>query len=162
METDPNLSKYAELIEKQPGWRFDLFVLGPDPQVTLDNRDAKEPSEEEIRSSLDNAERMFREGFVAQSVIAAWAALESAMRLWLRVQGEEAGWDSSPRTMLNELFSSGVLSNSVFRDLERLFQLRNVIVHGFSAPPVEGGAVRLLAETARQLLEESRSVKQTA
>src|SRR5262245_34700990 len=31
MQADPNLSKYAEVIEKQPGWRYDVFVVGPDP-----------------------------------------------------------------------------------------------------------------------------------
>jgi REase_AHJR-like len=162
LAADRNLSRYAEVIENQPGWRFDLFVLGPDPQQTPEKRDVKEPSEEEIRRSLDEAERMLRAGFVAQSVIASWAALESAMRHSLRAQGSEAGWGTSSRMMLNELFSSGVLSNSVFRDLEGLFQLRSVIVHGFSAPAVEPSAVQFLIDTARGLLNESRPAKQTA
>ena len=46
--------------------------------------------------------------------------------------------------------------------LEGLAQLRSLIVHGFSAPAVEGGAVRFLVEIARQLLEESHLAKQTA
>jgi uncharacterized protein YutE (UPF0331/DUF86 family) len=162
LQADPNLSKYAEVIEKQPGWRYDVFVLGPDPQPTPEKRDAREPSEGEVRSSLDDAERMLRAGFVTQSLIAAWAALEAAMRHRLRAQGSEAGWGTSPRTMLNELVSSGVLSMSVFRDLEALFQLRNVLVHGFSAPAVEPRAVQLLVETARRLLDESHPAKQTA
>lgn len=162
LQADPEVPRYAEVTGKQPGWRFDVLVLGPDPQAMLGKRDAKESSVEEIRRSLDEAERMFRAGFVPQSVLAAWAALESAMRHRLRAQGSEAGWGTSPRTMLNELVSVGILSNSDFKDLEGLFQLRNVIVHGFSAPTVEGSAVQFLVDIARQLLEESCPAKQTA
>jgi uncharacterized protein YutE (UPF0331/DUF86 family) len=162
LEADPNLSRYAEVIEKHPGWRYDIYVLGPAPRVTPENRDAKEPSELEVSRSLDDAERMLQAGFIAQAVIAAWAALESAMRHRLRSQGSEAGWGTSPRTMLNELVSSGAISQSAFRDLESLFRLRNVIVHGYSAPAVEPAAVRFLIDTARRLWADSHPAKQTA
>ncbi len=161
-EADPNLPKYAEVIEKKPGWRYDVFVLGPVPQATPKKSDAKEASEEELSRFLDDAVRILQAGFVEQSVIAAWAALESAMRHRLRSLGSEAGWGTSPRTMLNELVSLGVLSNSDFRDLEGLFQLRNVIAHGFSPPTVGSGVVPFLVATARRLLAESNSAKQTA
>jgi hypothetical protein len=162
LQADPEVPRYAEVTNKQPGWRFDLLVLDPDPQALLEKGDAKESSEEEIRRSLDDAERMFRSGFVPQSVLAAWAALESAMRHRLRAQGSEAGWGTSPRTMLNELVSAGNLSIGDFKELEGLFQLRNVIAHGFSAPTVEGSAVQFLVDVARQLLEESCPAQQTA
>ena len=64
--------------------------------------------------------------------------------------------------MLNELFSAGIFSNSVFRDLEGLFQLRNIIVHGFAVPAFPSSAVEFLLHTANQLLEASPQVKQTA
>jgi uncharacterized protein YutE (UPF0331/DUF86 family) len=161
MEADPNLSKYAEVIEKHPGWRYDVFVLGPDSPATPEMRNLTEQSEEEIRTSLADAERMLQAGFVAQSVIAAWAALESAMRHKLGDQGGEVGSEASTRTMLNELVSSGVVSRSVFRDLEGLFQLRNIIAHGFSSPAVQPTDAQFLVDTARRLLE-SRPARQTA
>jgi hypothetical protein len=88
MQADPNLSTYAKAIEKQPGWRYDVFVVGPDAEATPEKGDVKAQSEEEIRRSLDDAERMLRASFVAPSVIAAWAALESAMR---RARPRDAG-----------------------------------------------------------------------
>src|SRR5437588_12552537 len=51
LESDPNVARYAEIIEKQPGWRLDLIVLEPDVQPTPDKREAKEPSEDDIRRS---------------------------------------------------------------------------------------------------------------
>jgi hypothetical protein len=64
--------------------------------------------------------------------------------------------------MLNELSSSGVLSLDEFSQRERLSQVSNQIVHGFASPASEGGMVGFLSGVARQRVEESRPVKQTA
>ena len=119
LEADRELPRYAEIIEKEPGWRFDLMVLGSESQPMPEKNEAKEPSEEEIRRALDDVERMLQAGFVPQALIAAWAVLETAMRRRLHANGDEAGWGSSPRTMLNELYSGGVLQSSVFRTSRR-------------------------------------------
>jgi hypothetical protein len=162
LEADLEVPRYAEVISKQPGWRFDVIVLGSESQSIPDKRDATEPTEEDIRGALENVERILQAGFVQQAFIAAWAVLESAMRKRLQAEGEEAGWGSSPRTMLNELYSGGVLRSSDFRDLEGLFQARSAIVHGFTSPVIGHGAVPFLIDTARTLLEESKAAKKIA
>jgi hypothetical protein len=161
LEADANVPRYAEITDRQPGWRFDVFVLGPETQVP-EKPEAKEPSEKDIHRYLDEVDRLLQTGFVAQSLLAAWAALEATMRRRLQAEGEKAGWGTSPRTMLNQLYSSGGFSTSVLRKLEGLFQLRNVIVHGFATPTVEASAVQFLVDTAHQLLTESEVAKQTA
>src|SRR4029077_8770412 len=123
-------------------------------QPMPDKREAKEPSEEDISRALDDVERMLQAGFDQQAFIAAWAALEAAMRRKLHAEGEEAGWGTSPRTMLNELYSGGALQNSDFRHLEELFQARSAIVHGFATPVIERSDVPFLIETARRFLDE--------
>jgi hypothetical protein len=162
LEADREIPRYAEVTSTQPDWRFDVFVLGSESQPMPDKREAKEPSEEDIRRALEDVERMLQAGFEQQALIAAWAALEAAMRRRLRAEGEEAGWGSSPRTMLNELYSDGALQNSDFRHLEELFGARSAIVHGFTIPVIEGSDVLFLVETARRLLDESRFTKKTA
>jgi hypothetical protein len=162
LEADREVPRYAEVAAKQPGWRFDVIVLGPETRPMLEKRDATEPSDEDTRQAIGDVERMLQAGFVQQALIAAWAVLETAMRRRLRAGGEEAGWGSSPRTMLNELYSGGVLQSSVFRDLEGIFHSRSAIVHGFATPVIEKSAVQFLVETARMLLDESRVAKKTA
>ncbi len=162
LEADRELPRYAETTAKEPGWRFDLIVLESDSQLMPDKKEAKEPSEEDIRQALGDVERMLQAGFVQQALIAGWAVLETAMRRRLQANGEEAGWGSSPRTMLNELYSSGVLQTNVFRDLENFFQARTAIVHGFTTPVIENSAVQFLVEVARMLLDESRALKKIA
>jgi hypothetical protein len=162
LQADKEVARYTEITSKQPGWRMDVFVLGPDSPSLPANKEAKEPTEDEIRSSIDAAERMLRTGFIAQSVPAAWATLESAMRRRLHAEGTRSGWGTSPRTLLNELFSAGVFNDREFRDIEGLSQLRNVIVHGFSVPDVPPSAVEFLLGVARRLLMESQPAKKTA
>ncbi len=156
-ERDQNLSRYAEVIENQHGWRYDVFVLGPPPD-TAERQDIADAPEEQIYKALDNAVRLYHEGFGPSAVVMAWAALEAAMRLRLRSLGTKAEWGTSPRSTLNELISLGVLSHSDFRDLEELYRLRNIIVHGFSTPEIGADTVPFLASTARRLLNESKQV----
>ena len=75
----------------------------------------------------------------------------------LRADGRPARWGSPPRTMLNELYSSGVISVDELPKLEKLFRVRNQIVHGFlSDPSSEGGAVDFLCDVGRRLIQEFR------
>jgi HEPN domain-containing protein len=163
LEADPNVPRYAEITNQQPGWRLDVFVLGPDSQVMPKNLEAKEPPEEDIRRFLDDIEPMLQAGFTRASLIAAWSALEAAMRRRLREEGEEAEWGTSPRTMLNELYSAGAISTGVLRELEAISNLRNAIVHGFlPSVVVDENVVQFLVHTARHLLTESQLAKQPA
>jgi hypothetical protein len=157
-ENDRNLSRYAEIIQAQPRWRYDVAVLGPPPTIS-EFQGVDEASEAEIAKGLDDAEFLLHSGFRPQAVLAAWAAMESAMRHRLRAMGERAEWGSSPQSMLNELYSSGVLTPAEFRSLEGLSRLRNIIVHGFSVPEISAETVLILTNTARKLLTESKQVE---
>ena len=162
LEVDREVPKYAEIINKQSGWRFDIFVLEPESQPKPNRIEVAELTDDDIIRVLAEIDRMRQAGFVQQSFIAAWSILETAMRRRLHAEGEEAGWGSSPRTMLNELYSAGVLQSSDFRDLEGLFQARNVIIHGFVSPVIADGSVQFLIKIARGFLDESRAIKKTA
>ena len=133
----------------------------PDDEVKMpDKRDAKEPSEEDLRLQFEIVSRLLDSNVNQQALVLAWSLLEAAMRRRLQAEGEEAGWGTSPRTMLNELLSAGAFNNSVFRDLENLFQTRSAIVHGFTMPTIEPSAVAFLLDVARKLLDESKTAKQ--
>jgi hypothetical protein len=163
LEADLNVAQYAGITEQQPGWRFDVVVLGPSDETEMPaKRDAEEPSEQDLQNQFDTVRRLLDANVNQQALVLAWSVLEAAMRRRLQAEGEEAGWGSSPRTMMNELLSAGALTNSEFRELERLFQARTAIVHGFTMPRIEPGAVNYLLDAARKLLEESKSVKLSA
>lgn len=161
LEADEDVLRYAETIEQQSGWRLDLAILESEQQPDAEVVNASEPSDEDVRQSLKDVEQILRSGFVREAMISAWGALEAAMRKRLQTDGQKSVRESSPRTMLNELYSNGILETSEFRHLEGLFHARNAIVHGFTTPIVPGG-VEFLIRTTRTLLDESLAAKRSA
>jgi REase_AHJR-like len=72
LEADLELPRYVQITEKQPGWRFDVSVLpGPESQPIPEKREAKEPSEDDIRRAVGDVESMLQAGFVQQVVLSA-------------------------------------------------------------------------------------------
>src|SRR4051812_27563558 len=69
LEADREIPRYAEVTSTRPSWRFDVFVLGSESQPMPEQREAKEPSEEDIRRALENVERMLQAGFAQQALI---------------------------------------------------------------------------------------------
>jgi uncharacterized protein YutE (UPF0331/DUF86 family) len=157
LAADPDTARYAEITSKQAGWRFDFFVLESESPMARERGEAEEFSGEDIHKALADTEQLSRAGFVQAALVTAWAALEAAMRIRLRAAGEDAGWGTMPRQMMNELYSSGIFSHEEFSQLEKLSQLRNRIVHGFTATALDSEGVQGLREIARRLLEESQS-----
>lgn len=163
LEADPDVVRYVEITEKQPGWRFDVILLSPtDSARFLSQRQAKEPTQEELRAHVEAVRRLLDANYHPQAMVAAWSYLEAIMRRRLRAEGEEAGWGTPPRTLLNRLLSSGLITTGVFRDLEELYQARNLIVHGFATPAIGPDATQFLLDTAEQLREEVAPARQPA
>ena len=160
LAADGDMQRYAEITGAQPGWRFDFAVVEPEHPRERDIRGATEFSRDDVIRSLEQAEQLNRVGFSRYAVVAAWAALEAAMRMRLRAGGQEAGWGSMPRQMAKELFSAGVLTPDEFQRIDLASQLRNQIVHGFSPQPAgsethQVEVAQSLSDIARRLVSES-------
>jgi hypothetical protein len=162
-QNDRELSRYADVIAKHPNWRYDVFAVGPEEPSQPDHeRGVTELTDQQIADSLDAAEQLNRQGLVPQAVIAAWAAAESAIRHRIRAQGGETEWGATPRVLLNELLSTGVLSRDDYRRFVELSHLRNIIVHGFAVPEIDPSVVPFLTNTARQLLADAQVLEQAS
>lgn len=79
------------------------------------------------------------------------------MRKKLRAEGESKIRGTSPREMLTELYSDGAFSREEFQRLEKMFRLRNEIVHGFAPPAIDPVAIQFLIENAAQLMAETQT-----
>ncbi len=157
---DSNLTRYAEITRSHEGWRFDFAILGASEPSTREIDGAREFTEQDIERSFVESAGMSELNFFRPAVITAWAGFEAAMRLRLRAAGERTGWGTSPRTMLNELYSNGIVTADEFRKLETLFRVRNQIAHGFiSSLASDGGAVQFLCDIGRRLIEDPQNAK---
>jgi REase_AHJR-like len=154
---DPNLPRYAEITNAEPGWRFDLVILEAEDRAYREIGNAREFSAEDVDDAFDKAREVARLGFVPPALIMAWSGFEAAMRLSLCAAGESINWGTPPRSMLRELYSNGTLSVEEFRRLETLSRVRNQIAHGFiSSPAADGGEVTFLCNLGERLVEEAR------
>ncbi len=156
---DADLTRYAEITHSHRGWKFDFAIVDASKPSARDIDEAQEFTEEDIEKTFEDAIRMSELNFLRPAVITAWAGFEAAMRLRLRAAGERIGWGTSPQTMLNELYSNGLVTVDDFRKLEALFRVRNQIAHGFiSSLASDGGAVRFLCDAGRRLMEDARKL----
>lgn len=154
---DASLVDLADIVAKQPGWRFDITLAKPPaPSSEPKPRDLTDMSREQIEQSIKTAQTLYDGGFKPQAVLTAWAALESAMRHRLQSLGERADY-GAPQGMLNALISAGEIDHGEFRDLEDISRLRNTIVHGFAPPPIDHVAVEFPGAIAHRLLNETTS-----
>lgn len=154
-DKDKNLAHYAEIIAGQQGWRYDVFVLGSQSATPLSD-DIADSSDDEIERTLDSADHLLLAGFSPQALLVSWVALEAAICQKLRSLGEKTEWGTSPRSLINELLSSGVITRSEFQQIEGFYSMRNVIVHGYSGRKIDPSSVKSLTSIVRRLLDESK------
>lgn len=166
LAADRDVQRYAEVTGAQPGWRFDFAILEAEDMRARELSGARESSAADIARVLDQAAKLSSGDLSQFAVVAAWSALEAAMRMRLRAMNRGAGWGSPPRQMVRELYSAGAIPPDEFRFIESASQLRNEIVHGF-APEPRGAAdsvaaARRLGEIARRFVDESQLAGQAA
>jgi hypothetical protein len=64
--------------------------------------------------------------------------------------------------MMNELYSEGLLETADLRALERLFEIRNAIVHGFEPTAIDTHDSAFLLNVARTVLAEAGVTRKIA
>lgn len=162
---DADMPRFAEATAAESGWRFDLVVLEAEaPRAHA--RELREPSSADIARVLGRAAELSGRDYSDLAIVAAWSALEAAMRMRLRALGQPAGWGSAPRQMARELYSAGAIVRDELDLIESTAQLRNAIVHGFAPEPGPSAepevTPRRLGDLARRLLQDSQTALQAA
>jgi hypothetical protein len=158
LSNDPNITRLAEIIDGQPGWRLDLVVLEPETTFEKMAQEGAEPSDEQLFQTLRTAEELADKGYAPSACVIAWAGLEAAMR---RTRGDaELYGRATPIELMRTLYSNGFLSREQFDRLRDSFKIRSQVVHGLVPPKVDSEMVRFLTATARYLvMGEEAAVK---
>ena len=114
---DAQLAHLAGIVNAEPGWRFDLVVLNEKTWPDEVSNQAVEPTGTEIRAMLDEASRLISLHMSRGAFVAAWAALEAAMRAAAGRLGIVLE-RNYPRFVLNTLYSEGVIPRSDYDKLQ--------------------------------------------
>ncbi len=150
LSRDPQITRLAEIVEAQPGWRLDVIVLEPVTAIQRAAQDAAEPSDEQLARILKAADELADQGYSPYACVVAWGGLEAAMR---RI-GDEAQWygQTAPNEHIRALYGNGFISREQFNKLKEAEKVRSQVVHGLIPPEVDPALVRDVTATARYLL----------
>jgi len=162
LQADPNIPRWAEIIDANPGWKYDLVVLFPDNPMERIARLAGEPSIEQIIQMLDEAERVQQTRALRAGFVLAWAGVEAVMRRMAQRAGLQGKRGSQPLLLVRELYSTGYISPEDFAFLEQTRQLRTTIVHGLAPPVLDQNLVQLTIDLARRMLAECENASSVA
>lgn len=155
VQADRQLTALAEVINGQPEWRLDVVVVGSQSSLDKVLDEASEPSAEQVEEMLAKSERIARDGHAQSAYLAAWAALEAAMRH----ATDDADWYGpiAPKELMNALYANGILSRDEFDTLKQAYAVRTQIVHGLIPTRVDGFALDQVIGIARKLLTAEES-----
>jgi hypothetical protein len=161
LNADPSVSRLAEILSKQPEWRYDVIVLNGSDPIQRITRGAREPSNEEMERSLQHVESLLQAGDSRAALVFAWAALEAAMR-----QAASSVELYTPRTnpaeLISTLYGNGLLTREEFDVLRESYRVRTAIVHGLVSPSVAPDLVRAVVDVVRRLLTGKTDAKSVA
>jgi hypothetical protein len=145
---DEELNRLAGLVNGEPGWRLDLVVLDPWPDEVP--RPPVEPDEADILRLTEDASRLLQLSMPGPALVAAWAALEAAMRRTARTHGIALD-KNHPRYVAGVLYSEDLLSTAEYDRLLESLPLRNAVVRGLCIDGDVTGHVNLLVDLAKRL-----------
>lgn len=152
LSNDPSMTRLAEVVNAQPGWRLDVVVLEPETAIDKAARDAAEPSDDQLARILEAAEELVDRGYAPYAYVIAWGGLEAAMRR-IRDVAESYG-KATPTELMRTLYGNGFLNKEQFDRLKESYKIRSQVVHGLVPSQVDPALVRFVTATARSLVHD--------
>src|SRR4030095_9634442 len=129
LASEDYLKGLASVIDKHPGWRFELIVVAPKRSM-LGLSGAKILSPEDIQQYISTARALLQNRQIHPAQIIAWAALEATLRSVAQQNGLHIDRPAVDY-LIKTLYSVGLLTRSDFEVLQRGLLTRNRLVHGF-------------------------------
>ncbi len=148
---DNKLQELAEVVRGQPGWRFELILLKPEPGLP----GTRAWNGDEVANSLRQVEAILRSRFPEAALMLAWSAAEATLRLLaekekLTLEREDAVY------LLRLLVTRAVITRKQYSRLWEALELRNAVAHGLKPPRLDGAEIEAFTKLIAELLRQSR------
>jgi hypothetical protein len=149
--SDPELQELAKTVREQPGWRFDLVLLKPEPGLP----GARAWNAEDVADSLGQIGAILTAGYPEAALLLAWSAAEATLRLLaekehLDLEREDAVY------LLRLLVTRAVITREQYERLWEALELRNAVAHGLKPPHLDTTKIAALCKLIAELLRQSR------
>ena len=156
LASEPHVREVSQLVEARPGWRFELVLVGGEPEAPPPG--AVSPGRDDVERTLGEARALVASGFAGPALLTGWAATEAALRLLLEAEGIEPR-RLAPAPLLKQAVEEGFLSRTEYGGLSESLAQRTALAHGFKADPVRPATVSALLDLAERLLGEARPLQ---
>lgn len=153
LAADPQVGDLAQLLQKHPGWSFELVVVGE--QEKLDTPETARPFDRvDIQKSMQTAGELLDSGFAEAGFVLAWSGLEATVRLLTEQEGITLD-RFTPLYILKQAVTIGVISRDDYNLLMSALKYRNAVVHGFKVTTFDSDIARDLIVTSERLLQSA-------
>lgn len=153
LAADPQVKDLAQLLQKHPGWSFELIVVGE--QEKLDTPETSRPFDRvDIQKSMQTAGELLDSGFAEAGFVLAWSGLEATVRLLTEEEGVSLD-RFTPLYILKQAVTNGVISRDDYNLLMSALKYRNAVVHGFKVTSFDSDIARDLIVTSERLLQSA-------
>lgn len=146
---DPQLQELAKAVRAQPGWRFELIVLKPEPGPGTTAWTA-----EEVADALRQVETILNSGHPEAALLLAWSAAEATLRILADKEGLVLERHDAPY-LVRMLVTRAVITREQYDQLWQALELRNAVAHGLKPPKLEVVAIDGLWKMISELLRQS-------
>jgi len=155
--TIERLRDIADVVNKTENWRFELIV------TSSKRNNQSETSKfninlniSEIHKNLVETKLILSQGMFAAAFILCWANLESLTRQLL-LEDKKNLSNKMPLVLIKTLFSFGYVTRTDYEYLNKLFQIRNQVVHGYKTNELDKKSVEKLISITENLLKEKEN-----
>ena len=149
------LEELAKAVEHEPGWKLDLVVTNPRPNERAELEQSHESfSLEEVATRLAHAGRLLDARETEAALLVVSSAMEAAIRLVAKAKGRRL----RGRSFLHDakhLVAYGLLDEQDYDMMEKVFDRRNALVHGYMPEQIEPAEIRKLINRILKIVNEA-------
>ena len=144
------IDAFVQAVEGHPGWAFELVLVNP-PETGTFGASYRSLDTRQLHLILDQAEA-FRGSDPRYTALLTWVAIEGAVAE--RLTELDANSPSrSPKRMIKEALSLGLIDPEDARLLERLAEFRNRFIHAINVESLSPHELDVAIQIARTLLD---------
>jgi REase_AHJR-like len=148
---DQELQDLAKAVREQPGWRFELVLLKPEPGPP----GTRAWSAKDVGMGLRQAEAILNSGFPEAALLLAWSAAEATLRLLAAKERLPLERDDAVY-LLRLLVTRAVITREEYSRLWEVLELRNAVAHGLKPPQLDAAKISAFCELVAHLLRQTR------
>ncbi len=142
----------AKIIYAQPGWSFDLHLIG-EPESLETPKSAKSFGVNEIVDKLSEAEAIYQHALPQPAFLLAWAACEAAIRHLMEINGVNNEKITATTHLFDQATYHGIVSRDDYFRLLDVAVYRNAFVHGFKVEEFDTDLVSELIQATQNIVE---------